>query len=94
MPPVSTSSWRPTTPAGCTRNWLPGPTIRLLAPEHRADAVRLLLEELDAGAHALPSDGDHERVRHASATAGWWVALGLLAAVTIVVGLRVSAFVG
>lgn len=40
---------------------------RLLAPAHRADAVRELLAELDAGDHALPDDGDHERLPRSGA---------------------------
>lgn len=67
--------------------------IRLLAPEHRADAVRDILAELDAGDHALPSTGERD-VRDRSSTVGWWMSLALLASVLVVIGLRVSAFVG
>lgn len=35
---------------------------RLMAPADRAEAVRELIAELDAGDHALPSTGEHERL--------------------------------
>lgn len=53
--------------------------IRVVVPVEELDAARDLLAELDAGVHALPSTGEHERIvppRHGSATA--LVALALL----------------
>lgn len=53
--------------------------IRVVVPVHELDMARALLGELDAGVHALPATGDHERIdppRH-GAGAGL-VALALL----------------
>lgn len=36
--------------------------IRVAVPDHQADTARGLLVELDAGVHALPATGDHERI--------------------------------
>lgn len=59
--------------------------VRLLAPADRADAVRELLAQLDAGEHALPSTGEHERLGHGRSTR-----MGLPVAVLLVL---VFAFV-
>ena len=53
--------------------------IRVVVPDHELEAARDLLGELDAGVHALPATGDHERIdppRHGSGLA--LVALALL----------------
>lgn len=36
--------------------------IRVVVPDHQADTALSLLVELDAGVHALPSTGEHERI--------------------------------
>lgn len=36
--------------------------IRIAVPAHEADAAHDLLVELEAGLHALPSTGEHERL--------------------------------
>lgn len=36
--------------------------IRVVVPDHQVDTARSLLVDLDAGIHALPSTGDHERI--------------------------------
>lgn len=36
--------------------------IRVVVPDHEADTARALLLDLEAGVHALPSTGDHERI--------------------------------
>lgn len=69
--------------------------IRVVVPEHELDTARDLVGELDAGVHALPATGDHERIdppRHGNGVA--LVALALLgvllayrAAVTVWPGL-------
>lgn len=55
--------------------------IRVVVPDHEADVARALLFDLDAGVHALPSTGDHERIdvpRRGAGTA--LAAVALLAA--------------
>lgn len=55
--------------------------IRVVVPDHQADTARALLVDLDAGVHALPSTGEHERIeapRRGTGTAMW--SLGLLVA--------------
>lgn len=52
--------------------------IRVVVPDHEADRARALLVDLDAGLHALPSTGDHERIdtpRRGAATALFSAAL-------------------
>lgn len=52
--------------------------IRVVVPDHEADTARALLLDLDAGLHALPSTGDHERIdapRRGTATALFSLAL-------------------
>lgn len=58
-----------------------GGGIRVVVPDHQADSARSLLVDLDAGVHALPSTGEHERIagpRRGTGTA--LCSLGLLAA--------------
>jgi hypothetical protein len=53
--------------------------IRIAVPVGEADTATALLAELDAGVHALPATGEHERIdapRHGAGAA--LVALGLL----------------
>lgn len=59
--------------------------VRVAVPDHQADRARDVLADLDAGVHALPASGDHERLpaprgatdRGRAVLA--WVAGGLLA---------------
>ena len=58
--------------------------IRVAVADHQADRARGLLDELDAGVHALPSTGDHERIvarRHGVGAAA--VAVLLLAVLLV-----------
>lgn len=53
--------------------------IRVVVPDHQADTARSLLVDLDAGVHALPSTGEHERIPGPRRGAGTAVlTLGLL----------------
>ncbi len=58
--------------------------VRVVVPAHELDTARGLLAELDAGVHALPSTGEHERIvspRHgAGAAVVALVLLGVLLA--------------
>lgn len=53
--------------------------VRVAVPDHEADRARDVLADLEAGRHALPSTGDHERIdapRHGTSLV--WLAGGLL----------------
>lgn len=53
--------------------------VRVAVPDHEVDRARAVLADLDAGRHALPSTGDHERIdapRHGTSLV--WLAGGLL----------------
>lgn len=53
--------------------------VRVAVPDHQAGPARDLLDELDAGLHALPATGDHERIDRTGPGGGAMrVALGLL----------------
>ena len=65
--------------------------IRVVVPDHQLDAARDLVGELDAGLHALPATGDHERIdapRH-----GHGVALVALALLGVLLAYRAMATV-
>ena len=65
--------------------------VRLLVPHHEVDRARDLLDELESGHHALPSQGEHERIAAPRPRWPGWVVLALLVtflayrAVTLVV---------
>lgn len=58
--------------------------VRLAVPDHEADTARDLLAELDAGLHALPSTGEHERIDAPHASTGLAWAAGILLGVLVV----------
>lgn len=54
--------------------------VRVAVPDHQADTARTVLAELDAGLHALPATGEHERIPAPTPRAGpAWIAVALLA---------------
>lgn len=53
--------------------------VRVVVPAPELDLARAAVAELDAGVHALPSTGEHERLpAPRPGTGPWWVAAGLL----------------
>lgn len=68
--------------------------VRLMTPSHRVDAVRELLAELEAGMHALPSEGEHESLHvHRTGLPAWGIVVGLVLVVAVF-ALRILDAVG
>lgn len=58
--------------------------VRVAVPDHEVDRARAVLGELEAGVHALPTTGDHERdVPPRGGNGPAFVVLGLLAALLV-----------
>lgn len=51
--------------------------VRVVVPDHELETARAVLAELDAGVHALPSAGEHERIEVVDHGAG--LAIGTVA---------------
>ena len=65
--------------------------VRIAVPAHEVDRARDLLGELAAGAHALPSTGEHERI--AAPPHGPLVGIVTLALLGILLAYRVVTMV-